>query len=212
MKGHVTAIPADKIIIVDGAALQCAFTTEASLHALQWHCGKGHVEYSDGTPNRVIAPEEYQERVAPLVTVWETEKARLAAEANKLPALDEAREMALAALKEKRLLLEYGGPLLVVDGVELRFPSDVKDETRLNSLAGLFLADPALAIPDWKVADGVYVTMTAPLLQQVKAAGFAHIAATFSVERAKREQVLALNEAQAVLDWMKTELHTGWAE
>ena len=40
------------------------------------------------------------------------------------------------------------------------------------------MADPTAEIPDWKVADGVYVTMTANMLHAVKVAGFAHIAAT----------------------------------
>ena len=111
------------------------------------------------------------------------------------PTLEEARAAAIDRIKEKRLSVEYAGPLVPVEGKPVRFPSEVKDETRLNSLAGIFMADPAAQISDWKVADGVYVTMTAPLLQSVKTAGFMHIAATFSVERHKREELEALDTA-----------------
>ena len=124
----------------------------------------------------------------------------------------EALEAALARIKAKRLEVEYAGPLVDVDGTLVRFPSEVKDETRLNSLAGLFMADPAAQIPDWKIADNVYVTMTAPLLQQVKSAGFAHIAAAFSVERLKREALEAavFDAAAEVEAWLAENLNTGW--
>ena len=111
------------------------------------------------------------------------------------------------------MAVEYAGPLVMVEGRPLRFPSEVKDETRLNSLAGLFMLDPTAQIPDWKVADGVYVTMTAGLLQTVKAAGFAHVAVTFSVERQKRAELEALDTASAVQAWMDGGgLDTGWPE
>ena len=126
------------------------------------------------------------------------------------PTLEEARAIAEAKLKAKRLAVEYAGPVVSVGGTPVRFPSEVKDETRLNSLAGLFMMDPTAQIPDWKVADGVYVTMTAPLLQQVKSAGFVHIAATFSVERQKREELEFLSSAAAVTAWIDANLETGW--
>lgn len=128
-------------------------------------------------------------------------------------ALHEIKDFAFSAIKGKRLAVEYAGPLVMVEGRPLRFPSEVKDETRLNSLAGLFMADPTAQIPDWKVADGVYVTMTAPLLEAVKAAGFARIAITFSVERQKRAEVEALGTTEAVQAWLDNgELDTGWPE
>ena len=126
--------------------------------------------------------------------------------------LENAKKAACAALKEKRLAVEYAGPLVEVGGVLVRFPSEVKDETRLNSLAGLFMADPTARIDDWKVADGVYVTMTAPLLQTVKAAGFIHISATYSVERAKRVELETLETPETVTTWLPENLATGWPE
>ena len=214
---HLTVIPADSVIVVDGEALLFPFQAPANLHALQWHHEKGHIEYTDGQPNRELAKTDYMKEAAPFVTLWQAEKRRLEderrrqeEEANKPPTLEEAKTDALRQIKEKRLAVEYAGPVVSIDGAPVRFPSEVKDETRLNSLAGLFQADPTAQIPDWKVADGVYVTMTAPLLQRVKAAGFAHIAATFSVERGKRDAVEALASAAAVIAWTAENIDTGW--
>ena len=47
MREHVTIIPADNMIIVDGVALQCAFAAPDNVHALQWckdvEIGRAHV-------------------------------------------------------------------------------------------------------------------------------------------------------------------------
>lgn len=77
----VTVVPADHLIIVDGVALRFDFPAPANLHALQWHEGQGHLEWTNGSPNHVLGPEDYATEVAPYVTLWETEKARLEAEA-----------------------------------------------------------------------------------------------------------------------------------
>lgn len=129
-----------------------------------------------------------------------------------LTPLEEVQEAAQEALKQVRLAHEYAGPLIPVNGVPVRFPSEVKDETRLNSLSLMFAADPGLEVPDWKVADDVYVTMTAPLLMQIRGAGSMHIAVCFSVERAKREEIKALQDSEAVAAWLASELNTGWPE
>lgn len=74
MKEHVTVIPADGIIICDGIALSCAFTAHAeNLHALQWHKGRGHIEYRTGglMSNEAIA--SYEAEVAPYVERWQAE-------------------------------------------------------------------------------------------------------------------------------------------
>ena len=120
------------------------------------------------------------------------------------------KQKAFDLLKSKRLEVEYGGPLLSVDDEMIRFPSEVKDEVRLNSLKDIFEKNPSYVVKDWKVADGVYVDMTATLLQTVKDAGFQHIAATFSVERVKREAIESLETAEEILEWIDTELETGW--
>ena len=87
MQQHVIVVPFDKLIIVDGVPLRVEFPVPESLHALQWHDGAGHTEWTDG-PNRLLALADYAAEVAPYVAHWEREKARLAAEA---VAVEEAR-------------------------------------------------------------------------------------------------------------------------
>ena len=75
MKQHVTVVPSDRLIIVDGASLRFAFDTPADLHALQWHEGRGEMEWTDDI-NHPLTPADYADDVAPFVALWETEKAR----------------------------------------------------------------------------------------------------------------------------------------
>lgn len=87
---HITVIPEDKAVIVDGAALRFDFTAPENLHALQWRGDAGHMEFTDG-PNRTLAAEDYERVVAPYLALWEAEKKRLEAETGRPPTLDEAR-------------------------------------------------------------------------------------------------------------------------
>lgn len=73
---QVTVVPADHLIIVDGAALVFTYVAPENLHALQWRGGTGHTEWTDG-PNQPLTAEDYDEQVAPFVKLWQAEKARL---------------------------------------------------------------------------------------------------------------------------------------
>lgn len=77
MRQHVTVVPADNIIIVDGEALRFAFAAPANVHAIQWHAGKGHMEFTDDYNHVLLGEELYAEDVAPFVALWEAEKMRL---------------------------------------------------------------------------------------------------------------------------------------
>lgn len=73
MKEHVTVIPADGIIIVNGMALPCEFSPHIrNLHAIQWHHGVGGIEINDNgfMSNREITC--YETEVLPYVTIWQS--------------------------------------------------------------------------------------------------------------------------------------------
>ena len=72
----VTVVPADDLIIVDGKALVFPFDAPANLHALQWRVDSGHTEWTDA-PNKPLTMEDYDDQVAPFVTLWQDEKARI---------------------------------------------------------------------------------------------------------------------------------------
>ena len=72
MKQHVTVVPSDRLIIVGGIPLQLDFSAPENMHALQWHEGSGHIEWTDDI-NHPLTPADYAEDVAPFVALWEAE-------------------------------------------------------------------------------------------------------------------------------------------
>ena len=98
MKQHVTVIPSDALIAVDGIPLWFDFAAPANLHALQWHDGAGEMEWTDDI-NHPLTEQDYADDIAPFVALWEAEKARLDAEANRPPTLDEVKAAKLADIK-----------------------------------------------------------------------------------------------------------------
>ena len=80
MKQHVIVVPSDRLIIVDGTPLQFDFPVPENLHAIQWHNGTGEMEWRDDI-NHPLTLADYAEDVAPIVELWEAEKARLEDEA-----------------------------------------------------------------------------------------------------------------------------------
>jgi hypothetical protein len=101
MKDHVTVIPSDHIVIVDGFPLRFSFDAPANLHALQWHEGKGEMEFTD-SDNQQFTGEEYAENVAPYVEAWEKEKSRLDAEAEKQAKEANTPERLAEAIRKER--------------------------------------------------------------------------------------------------------------
>lgn len=80
MEKGVTIVPVDNVILVNGIHLQLDFKPiegHEQVHAIQWHDGKGAIEFSDYTGRDA----DYETDVAPYVALWEAEKARLDAEA-----------------------------------------------------------------------------------------------------------------------------------
>lgn len=80
MEKDVTIVPVDNVILVNGIHLQLDFKPiegHEQVHAIQWHDGKGVIEFSDYTGRDA----DYEADVAPYVALWEAEKARLDAEA-----------------------------------------------------------------------------------------------------------------------------------
>lgn len=81
MHQHVTVVPSDRLIIVDGEALHFDFPAPVGLHALQWHEGSGHMEWTEDLNHPLTGEAAYTEDVAPFVTLWEAEKSRREQEA-----------------------------------------------------------------------------------------------------------------------------------
>ena len=72
---NVCVITEDRMIEVEGEALNFDFTIDANIHAIQWNGTTGHVEFKDNTPNEDITDfSAYQY----LVDAYNTEKQRVA--------------------------------------------------------------------------------------------------------------------------------------
>lgn len=108
MKQHVTVVPSDNLVIVDGVPLVFGFAAPANLHALQWHDGAGEMEWTDDI-NHPLTEQDYADDIAPFVALWEAEKARLDAEANRPPTLDEAKAAKLFEIKTAFAAAEADG-------------------------------------------------------------------------------------------------------
>lgn len=134
---------------------------------------------------------------------------------NEPTTVDAALQDAMKKLKEKRLEVEYLGTLVEYQGEMLRFPAEVKDETRLNTLSLVFSQDPDAVIEDWKLSESVYVDMTLPLLTSVRRASLIHVNTCFSIERARGLELAALASAgdlEGIKEYAKTTLMEGWPE
>ena len=96
MQNQVTVIPADKVISVNGLGLNFNFPAPANMHALQWRGAAGHIEYTDGAPNRLLAAADYAAEVAPFAALWQAEYDRLEAEKNRPLTPEELHAIAAA--------------------------------------------------------------------------------------------------------------------
>ena len=131
---QVTVVPADHLIIVDGAALVFPFDAPTNLHALQWRGGTGHTEWTDG-PNKPLTAEDYDEQVVPYVKLWQAEKARL-----EKKAAEEAAARALPDAKSAKQKSEPPAKRVVCSG-----PVRACYRLRLKTLAFTLFKPSALA-------------------------------------------------------------------
>lgn len=132
----VTVVPADRLVIVDGEALLFEFPAPEGLHALQWDGETGHAEWTDG-PNQPLTAADYDEQVAPYVTLWREEKARREEEDARTAAaraLPDAKEA-----KTAEILSGYDAAL----AASLTMPVDSPTAQDVAVGAALFAVDDA---------------------------------------------------------------------
>ena len=164
--------------------------------------------YVDGKPGDVpgsFVPPEGAKVVIGGPTTNEPGKWVLVGEEWKELTLVDVKNIARQELKDYRKQIEYGGFML--NGQ--RWDSEQKDELRLNSAGKIFEAGLP-EYPGWKIADGVYITLTPQLLQQATLAFMQHTGAAFALEAAKLAEIEALESSEAVLACLETEMKEGW--
>ena len=95
----LTIIPDDKVIIVDGVAVEFTdnIDIDSDIHAVQWNGSSGHVEYKS-KDNTTLSSNEYES----YITLHSDEKTK------QEQAKNDAETAALAPLYERNRLSEYG--------------------------------------------------------------------------------------------------------
>lgn len=124
------------------------------------------------------------------------------------PTREEARNTALAAIKQARdSRLENGG--LVWQGYLVSVDKEATD--RMTSTAVQFMAG-ALAEVRWKMSDGEYALLDKETFFAMSMAAGTLVQQCYGVEEVKRQQVLGLPNAEAVLAWLENPVNvrSGW--
>ena len=142
MKQHVTVIPSDNLVIVDGVPLVFGFAAPANLHALQWHDGAGEMEWTDDI-NHPLTTQDYDADVAPFVTLWEAEKARLEEEANRPPIPPTLKDAKAAKLAEINAAADRAIATLTATYPDREIATFDKQESEARAYA----ADPMSSTP-----------------------------------------------------------------
>lgn len=149
----------------------------------------------DGTPHKV-------ETWGALPEGWAVEKPVIP------PTLEEARNTALAAIKQARdSRLENGG--LVWQGYLVSVDKEATD--RMTSTAVQFMAG-ALTEVRWKMSDGEYALLNQEAFFAMSMAAGTLVQQCYGEEEVKRQQVLKRPTAEAVIAWLENtaNLRSGW--
>lgn len=207
MRQDVTVIPGDRIIIVDGAPLWFAFEAPANLHALQWHDGAGEMEWTDDI-NHPLTTQDYDADVAPFVTLWEAEKARLEEEANRPPippTLDEAKAAKISEIKAAFVAAEANG--FVESSLGFRADATRRSIGDIDGLIDLVSSGALPAPVTFRDYDNAYHQLTLDQLNtlrlEVKMRGSLLYARKWELEA-------AVDAAETVETLAGIDINTGW--
>lgn len=127
------------------------------------------------------------------------------------PTLNEIRAEALQAVKDRSWRAEISG--LRLNGLSI--PTDRQSQAMITGAVVASLLNPDETIR-WQTGDStpdgapVFADLDADRLRAVGLAVRAHVQACFDLREAKCAAVSALKSAEAVADWLKENLETGW--
>lgn len=204
MKQHVTVIPSDNLVIVDGVPLVFGFAAPANLHALQWHDGAGEMEWTDDI-NHPLTEQDYADDIAPFVALWEAERARLDAEANRPPTLDEAKAAKISEIKAAFVAAEANG--FVESSLGFRADATRRSIGDIDGLIDLVSSGALPAPVTFRDYDNAYHQLTLDQLNtlrlEVKMRGPLLYARKWELEA-------AVDAAETVETLAGIDINTGW--
>lgn len=192
----VTVVPKDRLIIVDGVALNFVFDAPETMHALQWDGQRGHIEWADDD-NWPLEPEAYNDEVAPYVALWQAEKAlrdKAAAEA--------AEEYnSLASTKARKLAEINAACDAALAALTAGYPSsELLTFDKQEAEARALLADPEAATPFLTPLAAARGLETEELARKVIAKADAFTTASGHVIGLRQKDEDRLKAAQSVED------------
>lgn len=119
------------------------------------------------------------------------------------PSLTVLRAEKLEALRLRRNVARDGG--VVVSGTPI--PTDEQTRAVLTAARLKTVTDDPFSVPDWKVDNGVFATLTQVQIIAISDAVAAHVQACFTRERALTDLI---NAATTVTALDAIDLDTGW--
>ena len=192
----VTVVPKDRLIIVDGVALNLSFDAPESMHALQWDGQRGHIEWADDD-NWPLEPEAYNDEVAPYVALWQAEKDRL----DKAAAEAAEEYNSLANTKARKLAEINAACDAALAALTASYPSsELLTFDKQEAEARALLADPEAATPFLTPLAAARGLETEELARKVIAKADAFTTASGHVIGLRQKDEDRLKAAQSVED------------
>ena len=192
----VTVVPKDRLIIVDGVALNFVFDAPETMHALQWDGQRGHIEWEDDD-NWPLEAEAYNDEVAPYVALWQAEKDRL----DKAAAEAAEEYNSLASTKARKLAEINAACDAALASLTADYPeSELLTFDKQEAEARALLADPEAVTPFLTPLAAARGMETEELARKVIAKADAFTTASGHVIGLRQKDEDRLKAAQSVED------------
>lgn len=168
MANKITVIFDDKMIYVDGVAIECNFSAHKDgLKAIQWNGTSGQMEIED--PEFRTVQAVYSVDVEPYYNIWLTEKEKIDAEIQSQIDYENSPEgIAEKTLENAKIVRAEAVSRITVEVDGMVFDGDETAQNRMARAITMFQANnlPADYQTDWVLADNTIAKVTVTQLSQ----------------------------------------------
>ena len=168
MANKITVIFDDKMIYVDGVAIECNFSAHKDgLKAIQWNGTSGQMEIED--PEFRTVQAVYSVDVEPYYNIWLTEKEKIDAEIQAQIDYENSPEgIAEKTLENAKIVRAEAVSRITVEVDGMVFDGDETAQNRMARAITMFNANnlPADTVTQWVLADNTVSEVTVSQLSQ----------------------------------------------
>lgn len=168
MENKITVIFDDKMIYVDGVAIECEFSPHKNgLKAVQWNGTSGQLEIED--PEFRTVQAVYSVDVEPYYNIWLTEKEKIDAEIQSQIDYENSPEgIAEKTLENAKIARAEAVSRITVEVDGMEFDGDETAQDRMARAITMFNANnlPADTTTPWVLADNTVAEVTVAQLSQ----------------------------------------------